>query len=64
MPEFLSKEMGNHASRLRLFPETREQFLVGDDEPYPAGSVLVQPELAETLTLIAEKDRTLSTRAR
>jgi gamma-glutamyltranspeptidase/glutathione hydrolase len=55
VPESLSKEMGNHASRLRLFPETRELFLVGDDEPYPAGSVLVQPELAETLTLIAEE---------
>jgi gamma-glutamyltranspeptidase / glutathione hydrolase len=55
VPESLSKEMGNHASRLRLFPETRELFLVGDDEPYPAGSVLVQPELAETLTLIADE---------
>jgi len=55
VPESLSEEMGNQGSRLRLFPETREQFLVSGEEPYPPGSILVQPELAETLDLIARE---------
>ena len=55
VPESLSKEMGNHVSRLSLFPESREQFLVGGEEPYPEGSVLVQPDLAGTLALIAQE---------
>ena len=55
VPESLSEEMGNHLSRLRLFPETQEQFLVGGEEPYPEGSTLVQPDLADTLALIAEE---------
>ncbi|HEY6750686.1 MAG TPA: gamma-glutamyltransferase [Rubrobacteraceae bacterium] len=55
VPESLSEEMGNHVSRLKLFPETREQFLVSGEEPYPPGSTLVQPELAETLDLIARE---------
>jgi len=55
VPESLSEEMGNHVSRLRLFPETREQFLVGGEEPYPEGSILVQPDLADTLALIARQ---------
>ncbi len=55
VPKSLSEEMGNHAARLRLFPETAEQFLVGGEEPYPEGAVLVQPRLAETLALIAEE---------
>jgi gamma-glutamyltranspeptidase / glutathione hydrolase len=55
VPESLSEEMGNHVGRLRLFPETREQFLVGGEEPYPPGSILVQPELAATLALIARE---------
>src|SRR3712207_4308330 len=55
VPESLSEEMGNHVSRLRLFPETREQFLVGDQEPYPEGSILAQPDLAGTLALIAQE---------
>ena len=55
VPASLSEEMGNHVSRLRLFPKTAEQFLVGGEEPYPEGSVLVQPRLAETLALISEE---------
>ncbi len=55
VPDSLSEEMGNHTSRLRLFPATREQFLVGGDEPYPEGSVLVQPDLAGSLALIAQE---------
>ena len=55
VPESLSEEMGNHVSRLRLFPETKEQFLVEGEEPYQEGSILTQPELAKTLTLIAQE---------
>ncbi|CAA9453292.1 MAG: Gamma-glutamyltranspeptidase @ Glutathione hydrolase [uncultured Rubrobacteraceae bacterium] len=55
VPKSLSEEMGNHVSRLRLFPETAEQFLVGGEEPYPEGSILVQPRLAETLALISKQ---------
>jgi gamma-glutamyltranspeptidase/glutathione hydrolase len=55
VPESLSEEMGNHLARLQLFPETSEQFLVEGKEPYPAGSVLVQPRLADTLALIARQ---------
>src|SRR5919199_2648037 len=34
VPESLSQEMGNNAVRLKLFPATRQQFLVGGQEPY------------------------------
>src|SRR5215210_7233728 len=55
VPESLSREMGNNAARLKLFPATRQQFLVGGQEPYTTSSVLVQPQLADTLELIAEE---------
>lgn len=55
VPESLSEAMGNNAARLKLFPAAREQFLVGGEEPYPEGSTLVQPQLADTLALIAEE---------
>jgi len=55
VPKSVSEEMGNHVGRLRLFPKTAEQFLVGGEEPYPEGSILVQPRLAETLALISEE---------
>jgi gamma-glutamyltranspeptidase/glutathione hydrolase len=55
VPESLSEEMGNHVARLQLFPETAGQFLVEGEKPYEAGSILVQPQLADTLTLIARQ---------
>jgi gamma-glutamyltranspeptidase/glutathione hydrolase len=55
VPESLSEEMGNQVARLRLFPKTAEQFLIEDEEPYPEGSVLIQPRLADTLALIARQ---------
>jgi gamma-glutamyltranspeptidase / glutathione hydrolase len=55
VPASLSEEMGNHVARLRLFPETAGQFLVGGEEPYSEGSVLVQPRLAESLALISRE---------
>src|SRR5919199_3284549 len=53
VPESLSQEMGNNAARLKLFPAARQQFLVGRQEPYTTSSILVQPQLAHTLALIA-----------
>jgi gamma-glutamyltranspeptidase / glutathione hydrolase len=53
--EPLSKEMGNNAERLRLFPEAAQQFLVGGEEPYEPGSTLTQPQLADTLALISRE---------
>src|SRR5918994_4671218 len=55
VPKSLSEEMGNHLSRLRLYPQTAAQFLVGGEEPYPEGSLLIQPELADTLPLISNE---------
>ncbi|WP_157965640.1 gamma-glutamyltransferase [Euzebya rosea] len=53
VPESLSSAMAAAAPRLRLFPAAAEQFLVGGVAPYPPGSTLVQPDLADTLALIA-----------
>ncbi len=51
----LSREMGNNAARLKLFPAAAGQFLVDGTEPYEEGALLVQPELAETLALISRE---------
>ena len=48
----LSASMTANTSRLRLFPAAARQYLRGG-RPYPAGSLLRQPELARTLGLIA-----------
>lgn len=53
VPQSLSEAMATAAARLRLFPAAAEQFLVGGVSPYPPGSTLVQPDLADTLALIA-----------
>ena len=55
VPKSLSEEMGNHVSRLRLYPQTAAQFLVGGEEPYSEGSLLIQPDLADTLLLISKE---------
>lgn len=55
VPKSLSEEMGNHVSRLRLYPQTAAQFLVGGEDPYPEGSLLIQPDLADTLSLISKE---------
>lgn len=49
----VSDEMAANAERLRLFPASEEQFLGDDGEPYEAGEILVQPDLADTLSQIA-----------
>lgn len=51
----LSSAMAAAAPRLRLFPAAAEQFLVGGVAPYPPGSTLVQPDLADSLALIADE---------
>lgn len=53
--EPVSDEMGNNLGRLKLFPESRKLFLVGGKKPYEPGSILVQPELADTLALLARE---------
>ena len=55
VPKSLSEEMGNHVSRLRLYPQTAAQFLVGGEEPYSEGSLLIQPDLADTLLQISKE---------
>jgi gamma-glutamyltranspeptidase/glutathione hydrolase len=54
VPQSLTEQMGIAAARLRLFPASAAQFLVGGVTPYPPGSTLVQPDLAATLNSLAE----------
>jgi len=48
----LSQSLEGDRERLAKFPETRRLFL-GDDKPYEPGQIFRQPELAQTLKLIA-----------
>lgn len=50
----VSEAMADNAERIKLSPAAADQFLVNGEEPYEEGSTLVQPELAETLSLISE----------
>src|SRR3954470_9302666 len=52
VPDSLSQAMGQHAARLRQYQAAADQFLVGGAAPYPSGSTLVPPDLANTLALI------------
>jgi gamma-glutamyltranspeptidase/glutathione hydrolase len=51
---FESESLRNSRKLLDRFPESRRIFL-RDGEPYQAGDKFVQPELARTLELIAQK---------
>ena len=51
----VSEEMAANAERLKPFPAAADQFLVDGEEPYAVGSTLVQPELADTLSILAEQ---------
>jgi gamma-glutamyltranspeptidase/glutathione hydrolase len=51
----LSAAMAANAARLKLFPAAAKQFLVSGETPYPAGSILRQPDLARSLKLIARR---------
>src|SRR5258705_221802 len=48
-----SRSIAEDADRLRLFPASKAQFLVGDSAP-PPGTMFRQPALAHTLQLIAD----------
>jgi gamma-glutamyltranspeptidase/glutathione hydrolase len=51
----LAGQLAAVAPALRLFPQTAAVYLIDGQNPYPAGSTLVQPDLARTLNLIAEQ---------
>lgn len=46
---------GFNAERIRNFPATMEIYFGDDGEPLPAGSVITNPDLADTLQLIADE---------
>ena len=50
----LSDSMAAHKDRLSMFPASAAQFLQ-NGQPYPAGATLRQPDLANSLELIAKK---------
>ncbi len=50
----LSASMAANADRLKLFPAAADEYLVDGQTPYPAGSLLRQPDMAESLELIRE----------
>lgn len=54
VPQSLTEQMTIAAARLRLFPASAEQFLVGGVSPYPPGTTLVQEDLAVTLDRLAD----------
>jgi len=49
VPTSLSGAMALNAKRLALYPASSEQYLKPTGEAYPAGQILRQPKLAETL---------------
>jgi gamma-glutamyltranspeptidase/glutathione hydrolase len=55
VPQSLSTAMEENLERLKLFPEAAQQYLVDGERPFAPGSRLRQPELAETLKLIARE---------
>ncbi len=52
--EVRSRSLASAAGRLNRFPASAEQFLEGGEAPAP-GTLLEQPDLAATLTAIAEQ---------
>lgn len=50
----LGEYLSQHAERLRQFPETKKIFFHGD-QPLQEGNMLIQTDLADTLTLLGEK---------
>ena len=54
VPTSLSEAMAANADRLKLFPAAARQFL-RRGQPYPAGSTLRQPDLADTLGTIRRR---------
>ena len=54
VPRSLSEAMEANADRLKLFPTAARQFL-RDGKPYPAGSILRQHALADTLRTLRKE---------
>ncbi len=55
----LAQFIENEKSRLTLFPDSRRIFLTENGEALAAGTVLKQPELAETFRLIRDRGTTV-----
>lgn len=55
VPQTMSTSMAQNAQRLRKFPAAANVYLIGGVSPYPAGSTLVQPDYADSLSLIAKR---------
>ncbi len=51
----LAKMLREHAVEIRQFPELAAVYLKSNGEPYEAGEILVQQDLAETLRLISDR---------
>ena len=51
----VADEMANNEGRLSLFAASAAQFLDENGEPYEAGDAIVQTDLADTFSLIAEE---------
>ena len=51
----LSSAMAQNASRLKLFPAAARQYLVDGERPYAPNSLLRQPDMARSLSLIRRK---------
>lgn len=59
VPETFAANLEHHWDRLSLFPESRRLFSRPDGSPLQAGDLFRNPELAETLALIANEGPTV-----
>jgi gamma-glutamyltranspeptidase/glutathione hydrolase len=50
----VSEAIADNVERIKLSSAAADQFLVDGEQPYEEGSTLIQPELAETFSLISE----------
>ncbi|MDQ8208490.1 gamma-glutamyltransferase [Coraliomargarita sp. SDUM461003] len=55
VPETFAANLKHHWDRISLFPESRRLFSRPDGSPLQAGDLHTNPELADTLTLIAQE---------
>ncbi len=51
----LARFIDQEKERLKLFPDSRKNFLMPDGNPPPAGTILKQPDLAATFKLIQKE---------
>ncbi len=55
MDDYFAEQLANNAERISQFEATVELYFDADGEPLPAGTVIVNDDLADTLELIAEE---------